>query len=90
MKINETPKLIWCTVDTDNYFFFEGDKYEISQDIKEYRVKNKAVLDENGEYNDYTNDSMMDKIVISVEDYSVTFLDQNLMRIDSSKVRVVK
>lgn len=90
MKINETPKLVWCTVDTDNYFFFGGNKYEISQDVKEYRVKNKAEKDDNGEYNDYTNDSIMDKIVISIENHSITFFDQNLMRIDYGKVREIK
>ena len=88
---NELTKLEWCIVDTDNYFVLMGEKFEISQDIKEYRVNNKAEKDENGNYNEYTNDASMDKIAISRDSQNeLTFYDQDLKVIPTQKVRIIK
>lgn len=88
---NELTKLEWCIVDTDNYFVLMGEKFEISQDIKEYRVNNKAEKDENGNYNEYTNDASMDKIAVSRDSQNeLTFYDQDLKVIPTQKVRIIK
>lgn len=74
----------WCYVNTENEFEFIGQKFTISKDVKEYKVKNKA-----GETEDYTNEAYMEEVLVVLDnDRTLKFYNQNYDEIDRVFVSV--
>lgn len=71
----------WCVVDTENVFEFEGNKYKISEDVKQYKVRAKKP-----KYDDYKLDYQMDQILVYEQDDNLFFFDQNINQIENNKV----
>jgi len=86
-KIRENSKILeWCYVNTDNEFEFMNRTFAIDESVEQYKVYNKA-----GEADDYTNEAMMDKILVVVDnDIKLRFYDQDLNEIDGSLVYVLE
>ena len=85
-KIRENSKIVeWCYVDTDNEFKFMNRTFVIDESVEQYKVHNKA-----GEVYDYTNEAIMDKILVVVDNENkLRFYDQDLNEIDGSLVYVL-
>ena len=63
----------WCYVNTENEFEFMGDSLKISKEVGEYKVHRKA-----GEVEDYTNESIMEEILVVLgSDGNLKFYNQN-------------
>lgn len=86
-KIRENSKILeWCYVNTDNEFEFMNRTFTIDESVEQYKVYNKA-----GEADDYTNEAMMDKILVVVDNENkLRFYDQDLNEIDGSLVYVLE
>jgi len=86
-KIRENSKILeWCYVNTDNEFEFMNRTFTIDESVEQYKVHNKA-----GEVYDYTNEAMMDKILVVVDNENkLRFYDQDLNEIDGSLVYVLE
>lgn len=63
----------WCVVDTDNQFIYKGNKYKISEDVKQYKVSR-------------DNKSQMDKLLVCEQDDNLFHFDQNSNQIENDKV----
>lgn len=85
-KIRENSKVAeWRYVNTDNEFEFMGRTFVIDESVEQYKVYNKA-----GEVYDYTNEAMMDRILIVVDNENrLRFYDQDLNEIDGSLIQVL-
>lgn len=77
----------WCNVNTDNEFTFQGEKFEINESVKQYKVFNKPEVKKNGQYNNWTNEALMDRILCVSTDEGVRFFDQNIEEIDCKLVK---
>lgn len=74
----------WCYVNADNEFEFMNSTFIIDDSVEEYKVYNKA-----GEVEDFTNEALMEKIlVVLYEDNIVRYFNQDLDEIDSSKIKL--
>ena len=74
----------WCYVNTENEFEFLGTTFVISQDVKEYTVRNKS-----GETEDYTNEAYMEEILVALgDDHSLKFYNQHYDEVEQVFVRV--
>lgn len=73
-KIKEGSKFLeWHYVDADNEFDSLGLTFTISDDVKEYRVHNKY-----GQVEEYTNESLMDEILVVINsNYIIKFYNQD-------------
>lgn len=82
--MNGKKETQWCSVDTENEFVFGGKTFVINQSVKEYKVYNKA-----GEVEDYTNEAVMERILVTVAevDNSLQFFNENLVEVDGSFIR---
>lgn len=63
-------------VDIYNEFIYKDSTYKISPTLKQYEVSNYPVL-ENGKYNNWSNNSSMDSVIVVDNDGIIKFLDQN-------------
>lgn len=77
----------WCTVDTDNYFEYEDQTLRIADIVEQYKVTNKAVY-KSLSWNDWTNDSVMDKILVVESIVGLKFYDQKLIEIPNTNIEV--
>lgn len=74
----------WCYVNTENEFDFLGQTFVISQDVKEYRVHNKA-----SEIEDYTNEAYMEEVLVVLDEgNSLKFYNQNYDEIELAFISV--
>lgn len=71
----------WCIVDVDNIFEFQGDKYKISEDIKQYQIRAKKP-----KYDDYKLDYQMDRILVYKQNDNLVYFDQNIDQIENDKI----
>lgn len=82
------PKVVkWCLVDTENVFEFNNKKFTISNNIKNYQVRNKVVYSD-GKLNNFTNECDMEQVLsfyIPHED-KYYFFDENINRIDNINI----
>lgn len=79
----------WCVVDTDNVFSFMGYEMKIHESVNAYKVFNKPVQDENGEWNDWTNDAL-NVMILAVDDgEQLRFFKENLGEIDALHVKIL-
>lgn len=76
----------WCTVDTENKFVFDTNEYIIDESVKQYKVLNKAGV----KNNDWTNESLMTRILYVDTNEEIRFFDENLVEVNSDLVRYVK
>lgn len=79
----------WCIVDIDNKFQFESNKFEINENVKQYLVLNKPSKNENGEYNNWTNEASMSQILVIDNGEEMRFFDENLIEISSDNIKIV-
>lgn len=90
-----------CPVDINNEFVFKGQRYKISEKVKQYAVKNKWVKGVND--NSFTNEAEMDIVQVveivgelnddgSIKDYEneIIFLDQKGKKIADDLVLPLK
>lgn len=71
-----------CVVNADNEFQFMNRTYKISDELTEYAVRNKY-----DEVYDYTNESLMSKIiVVQSDDDSLIFYDESTNKIKDSLI----
>lgn len=77
IALKDSKKSEWCIVDTENIFEFDGKKFKIGN-VKEYKVYNKS-----GEVDDYTNETLMDKVLsVLNNDDKIVFYDMTCTEID--------
>lgn len=67
----------WCVVDTENEFTFQGVRYKIGFTVENYFVGNKPVYN-NLKWNDWTNETAMDKILCVNHGGQIKFYDENI------------
>ena len=81
--IDKTKSYIasWCTVDTENNFIFNNNKYKINEEVSQYTIRKKKP-----KFDDYKNDYQMDKILVYKQDGQMFFFDQNIDRIDNDLI----
>lgn len=75
----------WCIVDIDNKFIFKGVHYKIDDQVEQYKVWNTSKI-ENNELNDFTNESLMDKILCIYSEDKYYFFDENIDRIKNNSI----
>lgn len=63
-------------VDTTNEFSYKNVKYRISPVLKQYEVVNYPLIT-NGKYNNWTNESDMDSVIVIDNKGEIEFLDQD-------------
>jgi hypothetical protein len=63
-------------VDITNEFCYNKVNYRISPNLKQYEVVDYPVVT-NDKYNDWTNDSQMDSVIVVDVDGEIKFLDQS-------------
>lgn len=89
MMVNKSnvKQVKWCIVDTENKFVVDGVTFEIDASVEQYAVENKPVY-AGSNWNDWTNDAQMDKIlVITLYDGDYfEFYDENIEEIDPHKI----
>lgn len=74
----------WKYIDINNEFSFMGKVFKLDESVDDYKVYNKA-----GTVDDYTNESYMEEILISIGlDNKLRFYNQNYEEIDSELVKV--
>ena len=74
----------WKYVNTNNEFEFMNKTFVIDDSVDEYKVYNKA-----GVVEDFTNESYMEEILISLDkNNNLRFYNQNYDEVDSSLVRI--
>ena len=74
----------WKYVNADNEFEFMNKTFIVDDSVDEYKVYNKA-----GTVEDFTNESYMEEILISLDkNNNLRFYNQNYDEIDSSLVRI--
>lgn len=78
----------WCVVDIDNNFIFNGFGYSINDKVKQYIVLNKPARKENGQWNDWTNESQMTQVLCIDTSEEIRFYDENLSEISSEDVKI--
>ncbi|SDX95002.1 hypothetical protein SAMN05444416_10183 [Thermoactinomyces sp. DSM 45892] len=78
----------WCYVDTENTFTFMNHTLQISEDVKEYAVYNKAKYT-NGALNQYSNKASMEKILIVMNaNNQLNFYNENFNPIPFEHIQV--
>jgi hypothetical protein len=90
-KLTKSTKIVataqatqWCYVNTENEFEFLGQTFTISDDVKEYVVRNKA-----GEVDDFTNEAYMEEVLVVLdENCALKFYNQDYDEIEQAFVRV--
>lgn len=78
----------WCIVDVENRFSFGENLYAIG-DVKQYNVLNKPFRKDDGQYNDWTNESLMTQILAIDTGDEIRFFDESLTEIQSEQVKLV-
>lgn len=79
-----------CRVDTDNRFVFEDYLFEINNDVKQYIVENKPIVQNDKIINDYTNYSRMSNIkVVMVTGEPIRFYDEDGYEIDQDQITII-
>jgi hypothetical protein len=83
----------WCNVDVENKFKFfttHGEYvFKIDESVQQYLVLNKPKKDESGNWNDWTNDSAMERVLCVDDGNELRFFDEKLSEIGSDFVRQV-
>jgi hypothetical protein len=76
----------WCVVNIDNEFTFMDKVFKINESLSKYKVFRKST-----ETKDFTNESLMDKIFVVVNDkYQLEFYDEDLEQINSELIHVLE
>lgn len=79
-----------CRVDTDNRFVFEDYLFEISNDVNQYSVENKPIIQNGKIINDYTNYAHMSNVKVVMDSgESIKFYDEDENLIDQDKITVI-
>ena len=74
----------WCYVNTLNEFTFLNQTFVISQEVKEYEVRNKSF-----ETEDYTNEAYMEEILVVLDDSGdLKFYNQNYDLVENGFIAV--
>ena len=74
----------WCTVDTENNFIFNNNKYKISNEVSQYTIRKKRPR-----FDDYKSDYQMDKILVYEQDGRLYFFDQNIIQIENKYIDTI-
>lgn len=69
-------KNIIIPVDIENEFCYNNSRYKVSPKLIQYEVKNYPNSDLSDNYNDWTNESEMDSVIIIDYGNKIEFLDQ--------------
>jgi hypothetical protein len=83
--LSEALKSEWSIVDTSNNFIFDTYQYKIDDGVKQYQVLNKPKMTK-GQWNDWTNESLMTNILCIDNGDEIRFFDQNFTEINSDLV----
>lgn len=70
---NKPYKVKWCSVNTDNEFMFDNNKYKISDKVEQYGLKNDIYI--------------MDKVLVYEQYGNKYFFDQEIERIDNKFIK---
>lgn len=82
--IDNSKATEWRYVNVDNEFTFMGKVFIIDDSVEEYKVYNKV-----GIVDDYTNESYMEEILISIDkNNNLRFYNQNYDEIKSNLIIV--
>lgn len=73
-----------CVVDTENEFTYDGFRFKISEEVKEYEVHKKS-----GTIYDYTNEAEMSEVYVVSDEYGFTFFNQVLEEIPLMYVEMI-
>ena len=77
-------------VNTDNVFRVMDKVFQIDESVKEYRVSNPAVYDENNRLNDFSNESMMEIVHVVLEmGQPIKFYNQNEKEITPEFIKLL-
>jgi len=68
-------KAEWCVVDTEGLFKFKGNKFKISNKLKQYKKRKWS-------YDMYKSEFKMDKILVFEQDNKMFFFDQDINKIN--------
>lgn len=74
----------WCTVDTENNFIFNNNKYKINEEVSQYAIRSKKP-----KFDDYKNDYQMDKILVYEQDNNLYFFDQDIVQIKNEYINKI-
>ena len=84
--LSESSIVEWRCVNADNEFIFDGFLFVVDESVEEYRIYNKY-----DKVEDYTNESIMDEILISLNlSNEFKFYNQNYEEIDSNLITLKK
>jgi hypothetical protein len=65
------------------------DKFQIKSSVSQYTVANPPRRSEKGNWNNWTNESQMDMILVVDDGHDLRFFDQNFEEIDQMKVEFI-
>lgn len=77
-------------VDTENVFMVLGKRFKIDENLKEYKVTNPAVYNQEGQLNNFSNESFMEMVhVVLSENDIMRFYNQNEKEINPSQITLL-
>jgi hypothetical protein len=74
--VNKMINIIEIPVDINNELCYNGIRYRVSPNLKQYEVKNYPIKT-NDKYNEWTNECEMDSVIVIDKGDTIKFLDQN-------------